>query len=207
MTAPRDPRVDAYIAKAPAFAQPILTHLREVIHTGCPGIVETMKWSTPFFDHHGPVCALAAFKAHCAFRFWKGDLVLPAGASEAGGTGQLDHITRVSDLPSKRVLVGFVRQAAALNEAGVAAGWMEKRKATKAVRAAAPIEVPDDLAAALRKNRRARATFDGFSPAQQREYTTWIAAAKREETRLRRLATTIEQLAEGKTRNWKYGKP
>ncbi len=203
MSRTRDPRVDAYIAKAPAFAQPILAHLREVIHAACPDVVETMKWSTPFFDHHGPMCALAAFKAHCAFRFWKGDLVLPPGASEAGGTGQLDHITSVKALPSKRALTGYVRQAAALNEAGVAAGWMEKRKATKAVRAAAPIEVPDDLAAALRKNRTARAAFDVFSPSHQREYITWITEAKRDETRLRRVATAIEQLAEGRSRNWK----
>ncbi len=199
-----DPRVDAYIAKAPAFAQPILTHLREVIRTACPDAVETMKWSTPFFDHHGPMCALAAFKAHCAFRFWKGDLVLPPGASAPGGTGQFDHITSVTDLPSKKVLVALVKQAAALNEAGVAAGWMEKRQTTKAARASAPVDVPDDLAAALRKNRKARATFDAFSPSQRREYTTWIAEAKREDTRLRRVATAIEQLADGKTRNWKY---
>jgi uncharacterized protein YdeI (YjbR/CyaY-like superfamily) len=199
-----DPRVDAYIASAPAFAQPILTYLREVIHTACPDAVETVKWSTPFFDYHGPMCALAAFKAHCAFRFWKGDLVLPPGASQAGGTGQFDHITSVKDLPSKKMLVALVKQAAALNEAGVAAGWMEKRKTAIAARKAAPLAVPDDLAAALAKNRKARALFEAFSPSHQREYITWITEAKRDETRQRRLATTIEQLAEGKSRNWKY---
>lgn len=206
MTATTDPRVDAYIAKAPAFAQPILSHLRAVIHAACPDVVETMKWSTPFFDHHGPMCALAAFKAHCAFRFWKGDVVLPAGLSEAGATGTFDHITSVKELPSRKVLVGLVKQAAALNEAGVKAGWMEKRTATKAARSAAPVEVPADLAAALRKNRKARAVFDAFSPSHRREYVEWITEAKRDETRARRLATTIEQLVEGKGRNWRYEK-
>ena len=199
-----DPRVDAYIAKAPAFAQPILTYLREVVHAACPDAVETVKWSTPFFDYHGPMCGLAAFKAHCAFRFWKGDLILPPGANVAGGTGQFDHITSVKDLPPKKVLVALVKQAAALNEAGVAAGWMEKRKTAAAARKAAPIEVPDDLAAALRKDRKARTAFEAFSPSHQREYIAWITGAKRDDTRQRRVATAIEQLAEGKSRNWKY---
>jgi hypothetical protein len=72
----RDPRIDAYIAKSEPFAQPILTYLRAVVHEACPSVQETMKWSSPHFDYHGIMCAMAAFKAHCAFGFWKGSLVL-----------------------------------------------------------------------------------------------------------------------------------
>ena len=69
--ATKDPRIDAYIAKAANFAKPILKHLRKVVHTGCPEVEETMKWSMPHFDYKGMMCGMAAFKEHCAFGFWK----------------------------------------------------------------------------------------------------------------------------------------
>ena len=99
----RDPRVDAYIAKAAPFAQPILMHLREVVH------------------------------------------------------------------------------------------------------AASPIVVPKDLAAAVKANKKAQATFAGFPPSAQREYVEWITEAKTDATRSRRLTTAVEWIAEGKRRMWKYG--
>ena len=73
--------------------------------------------------------------------------------------------------------------------------------------AARPVSVPADLAAALRRSRKAREAFAAFSPSHQREYIEWITEAKRAETRERRLATTIEWLEEGKPRHWKYAKP
>ena len=65
-----DPRVDEYIAKSAEFAQPILAHLRAVIHAACPEVKETIKWSMPSFDYHGIICGFAAFKQHCALNFW-----------------------------------------------------------------------------------------------------------------------------------------
>lgn len=41
--ATKDPRVDAYIAKAAPFARPILTALRNGMHMACPDVVETIK--------------------------------------------------------------------------------------------------------------------------------------------------------------------
>lgn len=103
----RDPRVDAYIQKAKPFAQPILKHLREVVHAACPRTEETLKWSMPTFMYEDEMlCGFAAFKA--------------------------------------------------------------------------------------------------FPPGARGEYIEWITEAKQEATRQRRLATTIEWLAEGKRRNWKY---
>ena len=58
--------------------------------------------------------------------------------------------------------------------------------------------------AALRRNAKARATFQGFSPSHKREYVEWIVEAKREETRKRRLTTALEWMAEGKTQSWRY---
>jgi uncharacterized protein YdeI (YjbR/CyaY-like superfamily) len=196
----RDPRIDTYIGKAAPFAQPILRHLREVIHGACPEVEETIKWGRPHFVHHGILCAVSAFKAHCTIFFWQGDNVV--GRMSTDGMRQFGRITAVEDLPPTTVLADCVKQAAALNEAGAKPSWLEARGATRTTKA--PVEVPADLTAALAKNARARATFDTFAPGHRREYIEWITSAKQEATRQRRLATAVAQMAEGKSQNWKY---
>jgi uncharacterized protein YdeI (YjbR/CyaY-like superfamily) len=191
----KDPRIDAYIAKSPAFARPILKHLRKLVHEGCPGVEETVKWSMPHFDHAGgPLAGMAAFQAHCAFGFWKGSLIVP-GSKEA--MGQFGRITKLSDLPSDKTLLGYVRKAAKLNEEGIKVPRPPKHEKKE-------IPMPADLAAALKKNAKARATFDGFRPSYKRDYLEWITGAKGEETRKKRLETAVEWMSEGKPRNWKY---
>jgi len=196
----RDPRIDAYIAKAAPFAQPILTHLREVVHGACPGVEETVKWGSPHFDYKGIMCGMAAFKEHCAFGFWKGSLIpglKPNSANGGEGMGNLGCIRTLGDLPPKKEIAGFVKAAMRLNDEGIA---VVKRK--KAPKPAA--DVPPDLAAALARNRKARSVFEGFPPSYRREYIEWVVGAKRDETRAKRIAQTIEWVAEGKQRNWKY---
>lgn len=195
----RDPRVDVYIERSAPFARPILAHLREVVHDACPDVEETMKWSFPHFMYEGMLCSMAGFKQHCAFGFWKGGLVLGATGKSAEAMGSFGRITALSDLPSKGKLRAYVRKAMALNEAGVTA-----RPPKRAPRKRPALPVPAYFTAALRKNARALATFEGFSPSHRREYVEWVTEAKGEETRQRRLATAIEWMAEGKSRNWKY---
>ena len=196
----RDPRIDAYIAKAAPFAQPILSYVRDVVHEGCPDVVETMKWSSPFFEYEGTLCMMAAFKEHCRFGFWKGNLVLDGETLGLDVTiGGQGRIAAVSDLPPKRTLLRLVKKAAELNAGGVKVA--KPKKAAKA-----DVAVPDDLATALgqRKHAKARAAFDTFSASHRREYVEWITEAKTDATRQKRLAQTLEQLAEGKSRHWKY---
>jgi len=195
----KDPRIDAYIAKSADFAKPILTHLREVVHAACPDIEETMKWSAPHFDYKGAMCGMAAFKEHCAFGFWKGSLILGENSRSGEAMGHLGRITRISDLPTKKVLAGYIKQAVKLNNAGVKVERM-KGGAKK------PLPTPPDLARALKSNKAARAAFDGFSPSARREYVEWLLDAKTEDTRTRRLETATGWIAEGKTRHWKYQK-
>jgi len=195
----RDGRIDAYIAKSADFARPILTHLRDAVHAACPDVEETMKWSHPHFMYKGMLCSMVSFKAHCAFGFWKGSLIVSGGGGDVKtAMGQFGRITKLSDLPSKKVLSGCIKQAMRLNDAGVKAPARLKPKTPKEV------VVPDDLARALNGNKEARATFEKFSPSHKREYVEWITEAKTEATRARRLATTIELLAESKPRHWKY---
>ncbi|MBC7991333.1 MAG: YdeI/OmpD-associated family protein [Luteimonas sp.] len=193
----RDPRVDAYIDKSAEFARPILSHLREVVHAACPQVEEAMKWSSPHFVYHGNLCAMAAFKQHATFGFSKGSLFVADGRRDEA-MGQFGRISKLSDLPSKKTLAGYVKQAMALNEQGV------KSPRTKNAAPKPPLPVPADLAAALKKDAKARATFGAFPPSHRREYIEWITEAKRDETRQRRLAQTLEWLAQGKPRYWKY---
>jgi uncharacterized protein YdeI (YjbR/CyaY-like superfamily) len=193
----KDPRVDAYIARSAGFAKPILKHLRAVVHQACPEVEETLKWSAPHFLYEGMLCGMSAFKEHAAFGFWKGALILDGNGRNAEAMGQFGRITELSDLPSKKVMTRYIRKAMALNEAGV-------KSPTRPGKPKKPLAVPADFQAALRKNRKAMAAYDGFSPSQRREYLEWITEAKRDETRQRRIGTAVEWLAEGKTRNWKY---
>ena len=194
----RDPRVDAYIAKAGDFAKPILTRLRDAVHEACPDVEEAMKWSFPHFLYKGMLCSMASFKEHAAFGFWKGTLVLGAASKNEEAMGQLGRLTAVSDLPSNSVLASYIKKAAALNDKGVKVARVAKRAAPKALR------VPADLASALNRNRKAHAAFAAFSPSHKREYLEWITEAKSADTRARRLQTAIEWMADGKSRNWKY---
>jgi uncharacterized protein YdeI (YjbR/CyaY-like superfamily) len=195
----KDPRIDAYIAKSADFAKPILKHLRKVVHAGCPEVEETLKWSMPHFDYKGVMCGMAAFKEHCAFGFWKADLVLDRGEGvEKSGMGSFGCIRSLADLPNEKTLIAYLRKAAGLNDAGIKARGRTPPKKRK------PLATPDDLAGALKKSAKARKTFEDFSPSHRREYIEWITEAKREETRKERLAKTMKWLAEGKARNWKY---
>ena len=196
----KDPRVDAYIEKAKPFAQPILEHIRKVVHETCPKAEETLKWSMPTFMYEDEMlCGMAAFKEHAVLGFWKAKLILDKEGRrlEDDAMGQFGCIKTVKDLPPRRELKGYIRKAMELNEQKI------KVARAKPAAAKAAVKVPADLAAALKKNRKAATTFDGFPPSCRREYIEWITEAKRDATRQKRLATTIEWLAEGKRRNWK----
>jgi len=197
-----DKRVDAYIAKSADFAKPILTELRAIVHEGCPDVEETIKWRMPTFMYKGMLCGMAAFKQHCAMGFWKGRLIVdPKQNKSLEAMGQFGKITSVKDLPPKRVLLGYVRQAVELNEQGVKSPTRSKPSTERK-----EVIVPDYFAAALKKNKKAQAAFDGFSYSHRKEYVEWITDAKADETRQRRIATALQWLAEGKSRNWKYVK-
>ncbi|MFC5577899.1 YdeI family protein [Lysobacter niabensis] len=195
----RDPRIDAYIAGSADFARPILTHLRELVHAACPDCEEALKWSAPSFTYRARIlCSMAAFKKHAAFGLWQGAMVMGSlGRKPDTAMGQFGRLTGVADLPGKRELTGYIRQAMKLIEEGV------KRAPAKGGKPRPP-EAPADLMAALGKNPAARAAFDAFPPSAKREYVEWITEARREETRAKRLVQAVEWMSEGKRRNWKY---
>ena len=197
----KDPAVDAYIARAQPFARPILKHIRRVVHRGCPDVQEEMKWSVPHFSYKGMFCGMAAFKTHCTFGFWKQSLLrahgLPARDEEA--MGQFGRITSLKGLPSDATLVQLVRFAKKLNDDGVKP---PKRNVTPVKDRI--VTVPPVFMKAIRANKKALATFATFSYSKKKDYVDWVVEAKTDVTRDRRVATSVEWMAQGKARNWKY---
>lgn len=201
-----NPAFDAYIAKAQPFAQPILAHLRKVVHKACKDVVESIKWGFPNFDYNGKIlCSMAAFKQHCAFGFWLANEMQtmepyrnPAEADKSNGMGHFGKITSIKELPPEKELIKMIREAMELTDKGVVV--------KRATPSPAQLEVPDYLAKALSKNKAAKAVFEKFPPSHRKEYIQWITEAKTEETRQKRLATALEWIAEGKGRNWRYEK-
>lgn len=193
----RNPRVDEYIEKAQPFARPILVQVREVVHSACPDVEETIKWRMPSFEWKGILAGMAAFKAHAVFGFWKHDLIVGADAKAKEAMGSFGCLKSVKDLPSKSVLAKYVKTAMKLNEAGVKV----VRQKTRPKKALAP---HPEFAAALKKNAKATATLAGFPPGARAEYVEWIADAKQDATRARRIADAVLWLSQGKRRHWKY---
>jgi uncharacterized protein YdeI (YjbR/CyaY-like superfamily) len=195
----KDRRIDAYIAKSADFAKPILLHLRQLAHTACPEVEETLKWGMPHFLHKGILFGMAGFKQHCMLHFWKGDLVLGKNVIKGRDRGmrQFGRITSLSDLPGKKILTGYIKRAVELNDAGVKKTPLTPKPKKKLV-------IPLSFKAALDKNKKARAVFENFSDSRKKEYADWIADAKRDETRAKRIEIAMQWLAEGKPRHWKY---
>ncbi len=199
-----DPKIDAYILQSKDFAQPILNHLRNLVHRACPNVIESIKWGMPAFDFHGPLCNMAAFKAHAVFGFWKTALIddpykcLQENSNKGGDAmGNLGRITHLNNLPPDDQILEFIAQAMNLNVNKIKTPLKPKLEKLS-------IEAPLDLMDGLGKNKIANAVFMAFSPSNKREYITWLNEAKTFETRNKRLNIALEWIAEGKIRNWKY---
>lgn len=195
-----DPRVTAYIDRARPFAKPVLDHIRSLWQAHCPGGEETIKWSMPMLTYKGrSVSGMGAFKGHVTLGFWYGRLVTGGTGFEHEAMGSFGRITGCEDLPGDAILAGMIVKSVELIDAGI----KPPRDWDKKTARPAP-GTPAALSDALDGNPAARKSYDGFSPSQQREYDSWIAEAKRDETRAKRVAQAIEWLAQGKKRNWKY---
>ncbi|WP_114779159.1 YdeI/OmpD-associated family protein [Botryobacter ruber] len=199
-----DPRITAYIEKAEPFAQPILHHLRQLVHQACPDITETIKWGFPHFEFKGIVCSMAAFKKHCAFTFFKASLLTDPyqllAVADRASMGHLGQLKSPADLPSDEIMLQYIAEAVKLNQDNVKAPSKAKAGAKQ------ELVVPMYFQEALEQNGQAKAAFENFSYSHRKEYVSWLTEAKTDATREKRMATALEWLAEGKSRNWKYEK-
>lgn len=197
--------IDAYISRSAEFAQPILQQLRELVHENCEEVEEKIKWGFPHFDYKGEMmCSMAAFKSHCSFGFWKAALMKDPSLMEQAraetAMGHLGKISSLKDLPPKKKMASWIKEAMKLNDQGIRLPQKAKSAAGK------DIAVPDYFLAELKKNKNALKHFNDFPYSHKKEYIQWITEAKTEATRIRRINTAIEWIAEKKGRNWKYEK-
>ncbi|GAA4198126.1 hypothetical protein GCM10022289_06380 [Pedobacter jeongneungensis] len=196
-------QVDQYIINSAEFAIPILDHLRNLVHKADARIEEKIKWGMPFFDYKGTVCHMASFKNHCAFGFWKGSLMkdeYEIFKERSQAMGLLGKITSFEDLPSDEILIAYIQQAIQLNEDNVKLPPKPKSAGKK------ELIIPEYFMKALSEVPEALAVFQNFSPSNKKDYILWLEEAKTEATKIKRMETTLEWLAEGKTRMWKYKK-
>ena len=164
------------------------------MHAVVPGVEETLKWSMPSFILDGKILVgMAAFKAHATVGFWRGQELGMERRDDA--MGQLGRITSLADLPPN--FDDLVREAAELTRK-VPAPRKPKHEPKP------PAQMHPAFAAALANAPTAKAVLEGFPPSAQRDYLDWIAEAKQDSTRAKRIATAVEWLSEGKRRHWKY---
>lgn len=199
-----NPEVDDYLAKAPAFARPIADHLRSLLHATCPELVEDIKWSLPHFSYRGEMmCVFAAASKHCSFTFLKQEIMkdprLRANPAMPAAKRFLGKITSIADLPADAELIAFIKEAMALNEQGMKPPRRESKTPKE-------IAMPEEFARALAANPAAREIFEAKSPSFRKEYLVWISDAKTEVTRQKRIDESLDWIAEGKGRFWKYQK-
>lgn len=198
-----DKRIDAYISKSADFAKPILTHIRSLVHKACPDVEETIKWGFPHFDYKGEMmCSMASFKQHATMGFWKAalmkDPMLVANAKTETAMGHTGQLRSLKDLPSDKKIMAWIKDAMQLNDKGI--------KLPSRPKSVIEVKEPDYFMTALKKNKKAMEAYGKFPNGAKKEYILWITEAKSEETRNKRMATAVEWISEGKTRNWKYQK-
>jgi uncharacterized protein YdeI (YjbR/CyaY-like superfamily) len=194
-------QVDQYILKSPPFAIPILNYFRALVHAVDDRFEESIKWGMPFFELKGTVCHMAAFKKHCAIGFWKGSLMQDEHnffKDKTNAMGQLGKIQSLNDLPEDEILISYIQEAIKLNEDNI------KLPAKPKTAEKVPLIIPQYFIDVLQKDPKAMAIFQNFSPSNKKDYVLWLEEAKTEATRLKRLDTALEWIADGKPRMWKY---
>jgi uncharacterized protein YdeI (YjbR/CyaY-like superfamily) len=199
-----DSKVSDYIAKSEDFAKPVLEHWRQILHETCPGVTEAIKWGIPHFDYKGDfMCIMASHKNHCSFSFHKASLMSDPRLKEAASLKPtqrfMGKITSLADLPDDAAFIALVKEAMVVNEKGlkVVAPKPDKPKV---------LEVPDYFVEKLKINPGAMEIFENKSPSYRKDYIVWIADAKTDATRQKRMEEALEWIAEGKGRFWKYEK-
>lgn len=197
-------KVDEYIAKSADFAKPILKHLRQIIHDTCPNVEEDIKWGTPHYGYKGDhLVMMAGFKNHCSFSLYKAEYMTDKEIAESVKAGKkfgyMDKLKDLSDLPAKKILAAYIKEAMTINEKGI------KKEVPKSDKPKV-LETPDYLIVALNANKKAKSVWNEKSDAFRKDYLVWIIEAKTEVTKQKRIEQSLEWIAEGKGRFWQYGK-
>jgi hypothetical protein len=147
---------------------------------------------TTTLQPRGPAAAVVLSDADVA-QVGEGAKAFPVVAT-IGGYSWRGRVTRMGG----EFLLGLNRDVR--TGAGVEAG--DSVTVRIALDAAPPeVEVPEALAAALEGDAEARQRYDALAFTHRKEFARWVAEAKKDETRDRRVAQALEMLRAGQTRS------
>lgn len=175
-----------------------LSELRSILRA--TGLDETVKWGSPVYTLDGKnVVGIGGFKSYFGLWFFQGALLEDRKGvlinAQEGRTKALRQMRfRSREVIDRRLVTSYVREAIGLVKRGVAI----KPDRNK------PLAVPAELRAALRKRARAAKSFEAMTPGRRREYSEYIAEAKREETRRKRIGKILPMIEAGAGLNDKY---
>ena len=182
-------RVDAFVSRAGAWRAEI-EKLRSILLAS--GLDEELKWGKPCFLFKGTnVAIIQPFKEHCALLFFKGALFRDAPGllrSQGRNTQSAMRLEFTNAAQVKKADVQYyVKQAIAVEKAGLKVDFKAKHA----------LELPQELTAILRKDRKLAGAFHALTPGRQRGYVMYFAAAKRSQTRTARIEKCMPRILSG----------
>jgi uncharacterized protein YdeI (YjbR/CyaY-like superfamily) len=189
----QNPRVDAFVGRAKAW-QGEIQKLRSILLAS--GLDEDLKWGKPCFLFEGKnVAIIQPFKAQCCLMFFKGALLQDTHGllrSQGENTQSALRLEFTSEAQIKKsVLQSYVKQAIAVEKSGLEVDFKAKRE----------LELPEELAQALEKDRKLAKAFQALTPGRQRGYVMHISGAKQSQTRVARIEKCKPQILAGKGMN------
>ncbi|WP_422081240.1 YdeI/OmpD-associated family protein [Ulvibacterium sp.] len=192
-------KVETYFKEEHLFKKEIAI-LRNLAHK--TEAVETFKWHAPVYTiNNKNVFWIARFKHHFGLGFFNGMLLKDSKKvlenAQEGKTQAMRHwkFTTIDEIDQEGVL-SYMIEALENQKKGTETKPLKKKKAK------API--PHMLKEALNDDEELEKRFKALSPYKQNEYTSYIADAKQEKTKLSRLQKIIPLLREGKGLNDSY---
>ncbi len=189
--------VDEYIADAGAW-QGELERLREILLS--TELEEEVKWGGPCYTYRGKnVVGMAGFNSYFGLWFHQGALLKDQKKflinAQEGKTKALRQwrMQTASDI-KPTIIKSYVKEAIKLANEGKKIAPARKK----------PVIVPPELKKAFRTNKAASESFGKLRPGSQREFAEYIADAKREDTKLRRIEKILPMISKGVGLNDRY---
>jgi len=186
----KNPKVDAFVRRAKTWQGEIQT-LRSIL-LGC-GLDEDLKWGKPCFMFEGKNLAIIQpFKGQCSLMFFKGALLKDARGLLRSQGANTQSALRLefthTDQIKKTVVESYVKQAIAVEKAGLKVNFKAKRE----------LELPEELTKILGKSPKLSKAFSSLTPGRQRAYVLYFTDAKQSKTRTARIEKLIPRIVSGK---------
>ncbi len=189
--------VEDYIAGASRW-RPELEKLRDVLRS--TGLEETIKWGGPCYTHDGRnVVGIGGFKSYFGLWFFQGALLDDEKGhlinAQEGKTRAMRQWRMHSAKDIRPAIIRkYVRECVDKLDAGEEIRPVRDR----------PVVVPTELKHAFARRKKAATAFGRLRPGLQREYANYVAEAKREDTRQRRVEKILPMIEAGKGLNDRY---